>query len=806
MSNLSSLLLRIQRAVTRRDTLAALREAEHHGLFSPPLAEAAIDRVLQRPAISEETTDTVSEIEPTDPTQDATEFANLDTASSPSAQSNAPTPVTASVDDGDMSPAAALAEILHTPHLTRPDLVWGPTAFRGMMRHLREQTPLPTAAIARLHAQYTQTPDLVPMQTMVYVHVTAIEAAAAANHGVGVARALDRAWAASSSRGYRASVASAAIVAYISKLKDLDRAVTLFEETAASGVVPTRQALAALVQAVVQRHQRTRFDRLERYIAQRADAIVPDTHLHNQLVRGIATFRGVNEAEEYVHAAMAAADATTYAILVQVALDKGQPDHARALLERAKMANLPLSWHAYRPFLEAAARRGDLEAIDRVLDQARADHEGAAEAMAKDSARVADVVVGALADAGHDEAARQMVAALPAEARTVGVYNVWIRALMRRNQLDEAVAVLDRDMPAGGVEPDPVTYNTLVHGLAKAGDWKRAFEVLERTAHPTRSTFNSLMLAAAKAKDAAIVDLVRQRMTDAGIEPDAITYDALIEAYLATDRFAVALEVVETMERNAAADANQPRPTLKTHMVLLQYLVDEVAPDKTRGTRAPPSTRAKSMKLDPKAVHVMIRELLARIDAHASDHSRASLAALLNVYSRLKRHNQVLDTYLALAPEVGLTAPIIDSVLNSCRAARKPETAAQIVHHLDPLPESATAIPPPGVFTLRPRHWALYLDTLASAGQFDAALAVLDGLERRQGEVRPDIGMMEAITRPLRNAKRYDAVDRLTRHLMARYPSIKEELSMTGYDRGFGGDRFARGGPGAGHSRRRPRE
>ncbi|KNE66756.1 pentatricopeptide repeat domain-containing protein [Allomyces macrogynus ATCC 38327] len=653
MSNLSSLLLRIQRAVTRRDTLAALREAEQHGLFSPPLAEAAIDRVLQRPAAAEEPTDNIAELETTDPTQYATEFASLDATSAPSASSSTSVPDYAPVDDGDLTPAVALAEILRTPHLTRPDLVWGPTAFRGMMRHLRTQTPLPAPAIAQLHAQYTQSPDLVPMQTMIYVHVTAIEAAAAANHGVGVARALDRAWAASSSRGYRASVASAAIVAYISKLKDLDRAVTLFEETAASGVVPTRQALAALVQAVVQRHQRTRFDRLEK-------------------------------AEEYVHAAMAAADASTYAILVQVALDKGQPDFARALLARAKAAELPLSWHAYRPFLEAAARRGDLEAIDRVLDQARADHVGAAEAMAKDSARVADVVVGALADAGHDEAARQMVAALPAEARTVGVYNVWIRALMRRNQLDEAVAVLDHDMPAGGVEPDPVTYNTLVHGLAKGG----RLEARVRSARTTRQLWI----------------WVRQRMTDAGIEPDAITYDALIEAYLATDRFA--------------------------------------------------------------------------------------------------RHNQVLDTYLALAPEVGLTAPIIDSVLNSCRAARKPETAAQIVHHLDPLPESATAIPPPGVFTLRPRHWALYLDTLASAGQFDAALAVLDGLERRQGEVRPDVGMMEAITRPLRNAKRYDAVDRLQRHLLARYPSIKEELSIVGHERGFGGERFARRGPGAGNGRR----
>jgi len=104
-------------------------------------------------------------------------------------------------------------------------------------------------------------------------------------------------------------------------------------------------------------------------------------------------------------------------------------------------------------------------------------------------------------------------------------YNTTIDACARCGAMDRAPALLD-SMRQAGLEPDLVTYSTLVKGYSLAGDVERGFKVLKE------------MRAGGKLK------------------PDEIMYNSLLDGCAREHRVDQALELLETMQGAGIAPSN----------------------------------------------------------------------------------------------------------------------------------------------------------------------------------------------------------------------------------------------------------
>ncbi|KAI9168187.1 hypothetical protein H9P43_007582 [Blastocladiella emersonii ATCC 22665] len=746
MQSLPALVARVHAASGTREIARVVQQAASAGWFSPDVADAALTRLLQ-------------------PAQAATAPSSDSVADTPAAAQPPPEPA---VDD-ESERLDAVQSILDTM-FAKPGLVYTPTAWRAATRLAQRRQP--PSAVLDVHAAYTRHRDLVPTQNMTTVHVAALHAVAAAQRPVSaVTRTLELALGASASPGYRAAVHGAAIAALV-KLKDVDGAWTAFQRAAAAeGLVLHRGALAALLQAVVQRHQRARFDSLAAHIAEHFVGVKPDVPLANQFVRGHARFDGLDAAVRFVTVTFPAwdlhPDGATYAFLVQAALDAGDPDRARQMLADLRERNLPVGWQAYRPLLAAAARRGDLDGVNRIVEQLRA---GDAGDVQRDLPRIADVIVAELVGAGHVAAADLFLGALPDDARSVGVYNAYIRGLVSSrvsgsvdaeadDRMARALRVFERVMPAAGIAPDAVTFNTLVSAFAQRREYARAIALLKAAPTVTAASFNPLLLAAARDRDPVVFGLVEREMAARSVPLDAIGLDAKLECLARAGELATALAVLESQPAGY-------RPSLKAHMVIFESLVDlarpRSAPAAADGT--PKSKRtAKAARTDPALVPV-IDELAARLEVEP-DHSRASLAAFLDALLRLGRARDVVRVYLAHADRVPVNSAIANTVLRAARASRSPATAQSLVAQWTDRDR----------FALQPQHYAQYLETLAAAGWVDQAVAVLDAMPNP-----PEPTHLRSVVAPFRAAGRYDAADRLAAHLVQRFPSM-----AAGEDEGF---------------------
>uniref|UniRef100_A0A2P2IZZ1 Pentatricopeptide repeat-containing protein n=1 Tax=Rhizophora mucronata TaxID=61149 RepID=A0A2P2IZZ1_RHIMU len=122
-------------------------------------------------------------------------------------------------------------------------------------------------------------------------------------------------------------------------------------------------------------------------------------------------------------------------------------------------------------------------------------------------------------------------------------YNTLIKAFCEMGSLDSACSVLN-EMEKKGLQPDIYTFNTLLKGFYENGmflDGERIWgQMVEKNLIPDVRCYNSKLLGLAlekRAKDA--VELL-QEMRKRGIKPDVYSFDALIKGFVNEENLAEA--------------------------------------------------------------------------------------------------------------------------------------------------------------------------------------------------------------------------------------------------------------------------
>ncbi|XP_062162286.1 small ribosomal subunit protein mS78 (rPPR3a)-like [Alnus glutinosa] len=135
-------------------------------------------------------------------------------------------------------------------------------------------------------------------------------------------------------------------------------------------------------------------------------------------------------------------------------------------------------------------------------------------------------------------------------------YNTIVKAFCEMDSFDSAVSVLDK-MEKKGVEPNLITFNTLLNGLYGKGqfaDGEKIWERMEKknVAPNVRSYNAKLRGLALEKKTKEAVELVEE-MKSKDVKPDVFSFNAVIKGYMNEGNLEEAKRWYNEIERSALA-------------------------------------------------------------------------------------------------------------------------------------------------------------------------------------------------------------------------------------------------------------
>ncbi|KAK9124362.1 hypothetical protein Sjap_013964 [Stephania japonica] len=172
------------------------------------------------------------------------------------------------------------------------------------------------------------------------------------------------------------------------------------------------------------------------------------------------------------------------------------------------------------------------------------------------------------------------------------IYTTLMKGYMKEGRVGDVVRMLEamRHQKDSASHPDHVTYTTVVSALVKIGSMERARQVLAEMARvrvpANRITYNILLkgycqqLQIDKAKE-----LIGDMASDAGIQPDVVSYNILIDGCILVDDSAGALAYFNEMRAQGIAPSKVSYTTLMKAFALsdqpklAQKVFDEMVKD-----------------------------------------------------------------------------------------------------------------------------------------------------------------------------------------------------------------------------------
>lgn len=126
----------------------------------------------------------------------------------------------------------------------------------------------------------------------------------------------------------------------------------------------------------------------------------------------------------------------------------------------------------------------------------------------------------------------------PPSLPSVETYNGLFDGCSRSGKVAEAVAWFDR-MQGAGVEPDVISYRSIMACHARAGDLTGAVQWFQRLVNtglnPGMEAYNILLMACSRQKDVRRAELWLQKARSANFEPDQFSYNTLINTCVAAE-------------------------------------------------------------------------------------------------------------------------------------------------------------------------------------------------------------------------------------------------------------------------------
>lgn len=168
-----------------------------------------------------------------------------------------------------------------------------------------------------------------------------------------------------------------------------------------------------------------------------------------------------------------------------------------------------------------------------------------------------------------DDLFRSVPAESPEIAPDVVSYNILIKSMCRRSDLDGAMCLLET-MEERGAEPSLITFNTLLNGFYSHGRFSDAEKIWELMAQkkcqPDVKSFNAklrgLVLGSRTPETAEIVE----RLRGMGLRPDTFTFNSLIKGHCEAGNLEDARKVFDNLTKNGC------RPNRETFETMVPRL------------------------------------------------------------------------------------------------------------------------------------------------------------------------------------------------------------------------------------------
>ncbi|CAL4954999.1 unnamed protein product [Urochloa decumbens] len=355
------------------------------------------------------------------------------------------------------------------------------------------------------------------------------------------------------------------------------------------GLLPDRRAYTAAVARLAPPTKALRlFDAVLRALRRAppellagSAACVPDTAAFNAALSACADAgdcRRFRELFDGMREWGATADALTYNVVVKMCARAGRKGLVARVLECMISAGVAPCATTFHSLVAAFVGFGDIPTAERIVQAMREQRRDIclllrAVAMecddvpdAEQDAALLDAIV---ADGANPE---QEVPLLPkAYPPNARVYTTLMKGYMNAGRVEDVVTML-RAMrreaeTAPASRPDHVTYTTVISALVAAGDMARARSVLDEMAAagvpPNRVTYNVLLngycqqLQISKAKE-----LFEEMVNGAGIQPGVVTYNTLMDGCVLSDDSAGALAFFNEMRSRGIAPSTVSYTTL----------------------------------------------------------------------------------------------------------------------------------------------------------------------------------------------------------------------------------------------------
>ncbi|KAK1283680.1 Pentatricopeptide repeat-containing protein [Acorus calamus] len=254
-------------------------------------------------------------------------------------------------------------------------------------------------------------------------------------------------------------------------------------------------------------------------------------------------------------------DVLSYNILIKLCAQVGRPDLLVFVLERIIKEGLTPCITTLHSLIAAYVGFGDLDTAEKIIQSMREQKTDLCCILRNSSERIRldgiDEVLEGLVKPERESDPPSLPKTYAPDARA---YATLMKGYMKSGRVEDVLCTLEVMQREEGSEPAPdhVMYTTAVSALVSAGSMERARMVLAEMARAgqpaNRVTYNVLLkgycqqLQLDKAKD-----LVREMESDAGTEPDAVTYNTLINGCILVDDSTGALSYFNEMRARGIA-------------------------------------------------------------------------------------------------------------------------------------------------------------------------------------------------------------------------------------------------------------
>uniref|UniRef100_K3ZQP1 Pentacotripeptide-repeat region of PRORP domain-containing protein n=2 Tax=Setaria italica TaxID=4555 RepID=K3ZQP1_SETIT len=276
----------------------------------------------------------------------------------------------------------------------------------------------------------------------------------------------------------------------------------------------------------------------------------PNAISYTTVMRGLCAARRADEAVGLLRTMQARSvrpDVVTYGTLIRGLCDAAEVDGAVELLDEMYESGIEPNVVVYGFLLRGYCKSGRWQDVGKVFE------EMSRQGVEPDVSMFTGLIECLCKEGkiGKATKVKDMMVERGLEPNAV-TYNVLINSLCKEGSVREAMA-LKKEMVENGVVPDVVTYNTLIAGLSGVLEMDEAMGLLEEmiqgdvVVEPNVITFSSVLHGLCKIGRMFQAIKVREMMAERGCMCDLVTYNCLIGGFLRVHKVKMVMKLLNEL-------------------------------------------------------------------------------------------------------------------------------------------------------------------------------------------------------------------------------------------------------------------